>query len=253
MSVAINVKNVTKDFRVYHEKRNSLYEALTGFFNKRKYYENLRVLDNVSFEIKKGEMFGIIGRNGMGKTTLLRLIAGIYKPDSGSIVVNGSVIPFLGLGAGFQGEMTARDNVILYGKLLGFSGKAIKSKVDEIIRFAELERFQDTKLKNFSSGMYARLAFSTAIQVDPEIILMDEILSVGDIGFQRKSHEAFISFKKRGKSIVLVTHDLNILKENCDRAMFLNNGKIVAIGKSEDVVDTYTKYMEQKNSEHGTG
>jgi len=241
--IVINVKNVTKDFRIYHEKRNSVYEVITGYFNKRKYYERLRVLDNISFDVKKGEMFGIVGRNGMGKTTLLRLMAGIYKPDSGSIEVNGSIIPFLGLGAGFQVEMTARSNVILYGKLLGFSKKKIKEKVDEIIKFAELEKFQDTKLKNFSSGMYARLAFSTAVQVDPEIILMDEVLSVGDIGFQKKSHDTFLSFKKRGKSIVLVTHDLNAIRDNCDRAMFLNNGKIHTMGEPQKVIDAYTNYF----------
>ena len=221
--VAIDVKNLTKDFRIYHEKRDSIYEALTGFFSKRKYYEKLPVLDNISFDVKKGEMFGIIGRNGMGKTTLLRLMAGIYRPDSGSITVNGSVIPFLGLGSGFQLDLTARTNVIFYGKLLGISKKEIEAKVDEIIKFAELEKFQDTKLKNFSSGMYARLAFATAVQVNPDIILVDEILSVGDIGFHRKSYETFISFKRADKSIVLVTHDLKAVRDNCDRAMFLNN------------------------------
>lgn len=241
--VAVDVKNLTKDFRIYHEKRDSIYEALTGFFSKRKYYEKLRVLDNISFDVKKGEMFGIIGRNGMGKTTLLRLMAGIYKPDSGSITVNGSVIPFLGLGSGFQLDLTASTNVIFYGKLLGFSKKKIEAKVDEIIKFAELEKFQDTKLKNFSSGMYARLAFATAVQVNPDIILVDEILSVGDIGFQRKSYETFISFKRAGKSIVLVTHDLKVVRDNCDRAMFLNNGKIETIGNPDDVINAYTNHF----------
>lgn len=243
MEIAISVENLVKDFRIYHEKRDSVYEYITGFFSKRKYYERLRVLDNVSFDVKKGEMFGIIGRNGIGKTTLLRLIAGIYKPNSGRVVVNGSIIPFLGLGAGFQGEVTARNNVILYGKLLGFSRKEIEKKVDDIIKFAELEKFQDTKLKNFSAGMYARLAFSTAVQVDPDIILMDEILSVGDIGFQRKSYETFLSFKKRGKSIVLVTHDLGVIRQNCDRAMFLNDGKIVDIGDPSEIINAYTKHF----------
>lgn len=241
--LAISLKNVTKDFRIYHEKRNSLYEIVTGFFSKGRYYEKLRVLDNVSFDVKKGEMIGIMGKNGMGKTTLLRLMAKIYKPDSGSIIVNGSVIPFLGLGAGFQAEMTARDNIVLYGKLLGFSKREIEEKVGEIIKFAELEKFQDTKLKNFSSGMYARLAFATAIQVDPEIILIDEILAVGDIGFQQKSHNAFLSFKKRGKSIVVVTHDLNVIKQNCDRAIFLNDGKIHTVGEPSKVVEAYTNYF----------
>lgn len=240
---AIEVRNLTKSFRIYHEQRNSLYEVLTGYFSKRKYYEDLLVLDNISFDVKKGEMFGVIGRNGTGKTTLLRLLSGIYKPDSGSIKVEGTLIPFLGLGIGFQPDLTAKANVIFYGRLLGFSKKQILAKEKEIIEFAELEKFEDIKLKNFSSGMHARLAFATAVQVNPEIVLMDEVLSVGDIGFQRKSHETFLSFKKRGKSIVLVTHDLKAIKDNCDRAMFLNEGKIQAIGEPEMVIDAYAKYF----------
>jgi len=195
---AISVKNITKTFMLFHEKRDSVFEVLTKFFNRDKYYEKLLVLDNISFDVKKGETFGIIGDNGVGKTTLLRLLSGIYKPDSGSISINGSIIPFLSLGVGFQVEMTAIDNVILYGRLLGHSKKEITKKVPDILKFAELEKFGDTKLKNFSSGMFARLAFATAIQVDPDILLVDEILSVGDIGFAKKSHDAFLSFKKRG-------------------------------------------------------
>ena len=247
--VAISVKNVSKDFKIYHEKRNSVYEAIAGLFSKQKYYEKLRILDNVSFEVKKVEMFGILGRNGMGKTTLLRLISGIYKPDQGTISVSGTIIPFLGLGVGFQMEMTARTNVILYGKLLGFSKKEIEEKVDHIMKFAELEKFQDTKLKKFSGGMYARLAFSTAVQVDPDIILMDEILAVGDIGFRKKSYETFLSFKKRNKSIVLVSHDLEVIRANCDRAMFLNNGKIETIGDPNDVIDAYKNYFSKEKQE----
>lgn len=247
METAIRVENLTKTFRIYHEKRNSVYETLTSFFSKQKYYEDLTVLDNVTFDIKKGEMFGIVGRNGVGKTTLLRLISGIYKPNSGKITVNGTLIPFLGLGAGFQGELTARDNVILYGKLLGLSSKEIRSKVEQIIQFAELEKFADTKLKNFSSGMYARLAFSTAVQVDPDIVLMDEVLSVGDIGFQKKSRDTFMSFREKGKTIVIVTHDLRVIIENCTRAIFLNHGKIAAIGEPQKVVDAYTELFAQDN------
>jgi len=243
---AIIVKNLKKKFRIYHERRNSVYEMVTGLFNKKKYYEELVVLDDISFEIEKGEMFGIIGRNGTGKTTLLRLLSKIYRPDSGTIEINGTLIPFLGLGAGFQQEMTASENVILYGKLLGLSSKMMKYKLDEIIKFAELERFADIKLKNFSSGMYARLAFATAVQVDPNIILMDEVLSVGDIGFQKKSHDTFLSFKKRKKTIVVVTQDLKTVEENCDRAMFLNDGKIENIGNPQEVINSYIKFFSNK-------
>jgi len=239
--MAIQVKNLKKHFRIYHEKRDTVFEALNGFFNNKKYYEELLVLDDISFDVKKGEMVGIIGRNGVGKTTLLRLLAQIYKPDGGSIEINGTLIPFLGLGLGFQPDMTAKANVIQYGRLLGFSRKEIEQKEKEIIRFSELERFEDTKLKNFSSGMAVRLAFSTAIQVNPDIILIDEVLSVGDYEFQKKSYETFLSFKKQGKSIVFVSHDLNTIKDNCDRVIFLENGKIYSIGKPDEIIDSYLK------------
>src|SRR5579864_1720250 len=233
---SIVLDNVCKTFRVYHEKRNSVYETLSGLFNKKKYYEDLPVLKNISFSVKKGEMFGIIGKNGTGKTTLLRIISGIYKPDSGSVIVNGSLIPFLSLGAGFNPEMTATDNVIQYGMVLGFSKKAIMERVDEIMKFSELEKFSDTKLKNFSSGMFARLAFSTAIQVDPDVLIIDEALAVGDLAFHKKSFDTILSFKNRGKSIILVTHDMNTVRNYCDNVIFLNNGNIVSMGPANDVV-----------------
>ncbi|MDE2589835.1 MAG: ABC transporter ATP-binding protein [Patescibacteria group bacterium] len=237
--IAIQVTNVSKKFRLHHERRNSIYEAITGFLKKDRYYENLQVLDNVSFDVKKGEMVGIIGRNGAGKTTILRLLSGIYQPDSGTIKTDGTVIPFLGLGLGFNPELTARDNIIIYGRLLGFSKKKIEEKEEEIVKFAELERFEDTKIKNFSSGMAARLAFATAVQVDPDIILVDEILSVGDIAFQKKSYETFLSFKERKKSIVVVTHNMDIIRKDCDRAMFLDEGKIKMMGEPEKVIEFY--------------
>lgn len=248
--IAIEVKNLKKSFRIYHEQRNSVYEAISGFFSNRKYYEELPVLDNISFNVKKGEMFGIIGKNGTGKTTLLRILAGIYRPDSGSIKVNGTLIPFLGLGLGFQPELTAKANVILYGKLLGFSKKQIEDREHEIINFAELEKFEDTKIKNFSSGMLARLAFSTAVQVDPDIILVDEFLSVGDMEFQKKSREVFHSFRKKQKSIIVVSHNLENIRDNCDRAMFLDNGKIHTIGDPQQVINAYTSYFINHKDSH---
>lgn len=237
----VELKNVWKTFRIYHEKRNTVYETISGLFDKKKYYEDLPVLKDISFSVKKGEMFGIIGKNGTGKTTLLRIISGIYKPDKGTVVVNGSLIPFLSLGVGFNLEMTATENVIQYGILLGFSKKSIKERIKEIMEFAELEKFSDTKLKNFSSGMFARLAFSTAIQVDPDILMIDEALQVGDIAFQKKSFDAILSFKKRGKSIIFVSHEMNAIKNYCDAAMFLNDGKILSIGDPNKVVADYVK------------
>lgn len=239
----VELKNVSKKFRIYHEKRNSVFESVVGYFSKKKYYEELPILRDVSFGVEKGEMFGIVGRNGIGKTTLLRIIAGIYKPDEGRVIINGNLLPFLGLGAGFQIELTARANVIQYGILLGFKKKQIESLVDDIMKFAELEKFADTKLKNFSSGMFARLAFATAVQVDPDVLIIDEVLQVGDMAFQQKSQEAILSFKKKNKTIILVTHDMTYIRNYCDRAMFLNQGKIEAIGAPNEVIDTYSKSM----------
>lgn len=239
--IAVDVNSVSKTFRIYHEKRNSVYESISGWFSKKKYYEDLQILKNVSFSVKKGEMFAILGKNGIGKTTLLRIIAGIYKPDIGMVTINGSVAPFLGLGAGFQGDLTAKANVIQYGILLGFKKKDIIERIDDIMKFAELEKFADTKLKNFSAGMHARLAFSTAVQVDPEVLIIDEVIQVGDLAFQQKSYETILSFKKKGKAIILVTHDMYPVKTHCDRALFLNKGVVETIGSPEVVIDAYTK------------
>lgn len=241
--IAVDVKNVSKRFRIYHEKRNSIYETISGWFSKKKYYENLDVLKNISFTVKKGEMFGIVGRNGAGKTTLLRIISGIYKPDSGTVFINGSFIPFLGLGTGFQIDLTAKANVIQYGILLGFKKREIAERVDEVMKFAELEKFADIKLKNFSSGMYARLAFSTAVQVDPDVLMIDEALYAGDLAFQQKCFDTIVSFKKRGKAIILVTHSMAPIQSQCERSMFLNQGVVELIGKSDDVIKAYTNSL----------
>lgn len=240
-NIAVDVNNVSKTFRIYHEKRNSVYESISGWFSKKKYYEDLQILKNINFAVRKGEMFAILGKNGIGKTTLLRIIAGIYKPDIGTVTVSGTVAPFLGLGAGFQGDLTARSNVIQYGILLGFKKKDIIERIDDIMKFAELEKFADTKLKNFSAGMHARLAFATAVQVDPDVLIIDEVIQVGDLAFQQKSYETILSFKKKGKAIILVTHDMHPVRTHCDRALFLNKGIAEVIGSPEVVIDAYTK------------
>jgi lipopolysaccharide transport system ATP-binding protein len=240
---AIIVDKISKSFKIYHEKNETLFSILTNIFSKRN-YEVLNVLQDITLNLKKGEMLGIIGLNGSGKTTLLKILSGILKADSGQIKINGTIAPLLQLGVGFNGELTARENIILSGMLLGFSKLEMKNKVDEIIKFAELEKFVDTKIKNFSSGMYIRLAFSTAMQIDPDILLVDEVLAVGDINFVKKSYNEFLSFKEKGKSIIFVSHSLDHIRNLCDRAMVLESGKIKVIGNANQVVEQYIKFNE---------
>ena len=240
---SISVKNVSKNFRLYHEKRTTLYESITGSVNRKPHYETLQVLDNVSFNVKKGESFGIVGRNGSGKTTLLRILSHIYQPDDGSVETNGTVVPVLALGLGFHPDLTAITNIYQSSILLGITKNQIAERIDEIIKFADLEKFADTKLKNFSSGMAMRLAFATAVQVDPAVLLLDEVIAVGDLNFQKKCLNVMLDFKKRGKSIVLVSHNPSDVEQLCDRAMFLKDGSIDIIGKPAQVLDSYKNYM----------
>lgn len=243
---SIIVSNVSKRFRVFHERTDTVYGYLTTIFNRKKSYDMLDVLKNISFSVKKGEMLGIIGLNGSGKTSLLKIIGKIYSTDEGTIITRGKVTPFLELGTGFNGELTARDNVIMYGVILGFTKKEIMTKIEKIAKFAEVERFLDTKLKNFSSGMNARLAFATAVEVDPDIMLVDEVLAVGDISFREKSFNAFMDFKKRGKTIVFVSHDVNQVMKQCDKVLWLNEGSIRAYGAPNEVVKQYTEFASKK-------
>lgn len=201
----------------------------------------MQVLDDITFSVKKGETFGIMGNNGSGKTTLLRLISKIYKPDKGTITTEGKIVPLLQLGIGFQPELTAENNILTYGILLGFTKQWMKSKIPEILKYAELEKFADVKIKNFSSGMYSRLAFATAIQVDPDILIVDEVLSVGDVTFQKKSLESFDDFRKKSKTILFVTHDPGQILQMCDRVMILKQGKIDKIGEPQETVNYYLK------------
>lgn len=241
----IRLKDVEKSFRLFKEKKQSIFHLLTSFNETTRGYEKLKVLDNISFEINKGEMVGIIGRNGSGKTTLLKIISGILNPDKGYIERNGEITPFLEIGTGFNGELSARENIIQYGIILGFSKNVIKNKIDEILKYAELERFVDTKLKHFSSGMYARLAFATAVQVDPEIMLVDEVLSVGDASFQKKSSETFKEFIEKKKTILFISHDLNSIKNLCDRVMVIDKGKIVYSGEPSLAIEYYQNLLSQ--------
>ena len=241
----ISVKNVSKTFKIPHEKISTMRGAFVGMFRKRS-YEEFKALDNVSFEIKKGEFFGVIGRNGSGKSTLLKVLAGIYTPDSGKIEINGRISPFLELGIGFNPELSGRDNIYLNATVLGLTKKQIDQKFNDIVNFSELKRFIDQKIKNYSSGMQVRLAFSVAIHANRDILLMDEVLAVGDTNFQQKCLEEFSRYRDLGKTVILVTHDIGTVQRYCDRAMLLRNGKIEAIGNSEQVG---SKYVEQSISD----
>ena len=192
-----------------------------------------------AISIKKGEFFGIVGRNGSGKSTLLKIIGGIYQPTKGSVTVNGTLTPFIELGIGFNPELTGRENIFLNGAILGLTHKEIVSKYDEIVSFAELERFMDQKLKNYSSGMQVRLAFSIAMQAHNDILLIDEVLAVGDAAFQRKCFNEFNKIKKSGKTVIFVTHDMGSVKRFCDRAMMIDRGKISIIGAPSEVAYAY--------------
>jgi ABC-type polysaccharide/polyol phosphate transport system ATPase subunit len=237
--VAIRVANVSKTFKIPHEKHTSLKSAAINIFQKNT-YEEFDALKEISFEVKKGEFFGIIGRNGSGKSTLLKILAGIYVPNKdGRITIAGKLSPFLELGVGFNPELTGRENVFLGGTILGLSRKEVAEKFDKIVKFAELEEFIDMKFSNYSSGMQVRLAFALAINARAEILLMDEVLAVGDSNFQAKCIEEFNRYKEQGKTVVLVTHDIGTVQRYCNRAMLLRNGKIVKIGSADEVGNEY--------------
>jgi len=238
---AMEVRDVCKSFLIHQEKRITVFDYMTSLVSPGRKNEELRVLDGVSFSVRRGEMLGIVGRNGCGKTTLLRIMSGIYSPEAGSVVSRGKIIPFLGLGAGFNPELAARDNRVRDGVILGFTRAESKKKIRRIAEFAEVGDFLDTKLKNFSSGMSARLAFSVAVQVDPDILIVDEVLSVGDITFRKKSFDKFMEFRKRGKTIIYVSHNVHEIKDICDRAIFLHDGRILAEGDPAEVVDAYIR------------
>lgn len=238
--LAIDIKNLTKEFIIPHQKRTSIRENFINLFRKSN-YEVFNAVDNISFELEKGEFFGIIGKNGSGKSTLLKLIANIYKGTKGSVDVDGKLVPFLELGIGFNPELTGRDNVYLNGAILGLKKRQIDERYDKIVEFAELERFMDQKLKNFSSGMQSRLAFSVALQVDADVYLLDEVLAVGDINFQKKCLKVFEELKESGKTVILVSHGLDSIRNFCERVLVMKNGQQVYLGAPEKAIEEYAK------------
>ena len=256
--IAIIVKGVSKTFHLPHEKVDSVKSLFVNPFNKnRKQFELQRALHDISFDVPVGEFFGIVGRNGSGKSTLLKIIAGIYQPNEGSVIVNGRLVPFIELGVGFNPELTGRENVYLNGALMGFSGKEIDGKYQSIVEFAELERFMDKKLKNYSSGMQVRLAFSTAtLLANSDVLLIDEVLAVGDADFQRKCFGYFKDLKRKGKTVVFVSHDMGAIREYCDRAVLIEKNEIIFSGSAEETAREYTRlflpdvYSAQENEEN---
>ncbi|MDQ1255102.1 MAG: lipopolysaccharide transport system ATP-binding protein [Euryarchaeota archaeon] len=243
----IEVKNVSKSFKIPHEKRVTVYDNLIGKITGKSYtYEVFEALKEVSFNIKEGETFGIIGENGSGKSTILKIISKVLVADIGSIKVKGKMAPFLELGVGFQPDLTAVENVYLYGAIMGMNHTEMDAKLDSIFEFAELDRFRDTKIKNFSSGMYARLAFATAISIDPDVLLIDEVLSVGDQAFQAKCHNKISEYKRNGKTIVFVSHSMEQVREICDNCLMISHGKMVSIGPTENVISDYLNAVHKK-------
>jgi ABC-2 type transport system ATP-binding protein len=237
----LEVDHITKAFRIHKERTSSLKHYLVGGGRNR--YEEFTALKDVTFDVREGEVFGVIGHNGSGKSTLLKCMAGILRPDQGNIRVHRRMSALLELGAGFEPELSGRDNVHLNGAILGMTRREIAERFDEIVDFSGLHEFIDTPVKTYSSGMYVRLAFAVAINVDPSLLLIDEILAVGDVTFQQKCMEKFIEFRNQGRTIVLVTHDLTSVTNMCDRAVWLEHGVASEPGAPRDLVEQYTEAM----------
>lgn len=235
----IEVKNVTMKFRMSDEPINSLKEIFTTALKGNLRFNEFLALDDVSFEVLKGETLGLIGNNGAGKSTTLKLISGILKPTSGTIITKGNIVPMLELGAGFDLELTGRENIYLNGAILGYSKEYLESKYEDIVDFAEIREFIDMPIRNYSSGMMAKLAFSIASVVQPEILIVDEILAVGDLAFQKKSFNRMKELMSGGATVLFVSHDIEKIEEMCDKVVWLNHGKVVMNGEAEEVCKAY--------------
>lgn len=237
---AIVVDALSKHFRIPKERKQTTYDHLVSMLPGRgTAYDEFWALKDVSFSVQKGETFGVIGANGSGKSTLLKILAGVLYPDSGTVRVQGKIAPFLELGVGFQPDLTARENIYLYGSIMGLTKKNISDRYDEILDFSDLRRFEHMRLKNFSSGMTVRLAFATAIQTDPDILLVDEVFAVGDEAFQRKCTEKIEEIKQAGKTIIYVSHALESVRELCSQCLALDHGMIRSLGETDMVIADY--------------
>lgn len=239
-NIAVKIDHIEKSFRLPTENTNSLKRTLVNYFKGIKGYRNQEVLRDISFEVEKGDFFGIVGRNGSGKSTLLKIISQIYYPEKGNVEVNGKLVSFIELGVGFNPELTGKENVYLNGAMLGFSTSEIDEMYDDIVEFSELADFMNQKLKNYSSGMQVRLAFAVAIQAKSDILVLDEILAVGDEAFQRKCNDYFLKAKEQEKTIILVTHSMDAVRKYCNKAVLIDKGKIKVIGTPDEVANQYS-------------
>ncbi len=242
-NVAVDVSHVSKKFRLYHERNQSLKSALMR--GKVSHHDEFWALKDVSFQVPEGSTFGLIGGNGSGKSTLLKCLAGIYYPDEGSITSNGRIAAMLEVGSGFHPELSGRENIFLNGSILGMSRKTIEARFDDIVEFSGIGEFLDQPVKNYSSGMYVRLGFAVAIHVDPDILVVDEVLAVGDAEFQAKCNAKFGEFQKAGKTIILVTHDGNAVRNLCDHAAWLKHGELQMVGDAKTTVAAYEASLGQ--------
>ena len=245
----IILKNVSMKFNLGVEKDNSLKMIFINLFTprKKKKKDYFWALKDINFRINKGDVVGIIGANGAGKSTLLKVVSGVYKPTTGTVEVNGKISPMIELGAGFDPELTARENIYLNGAILGYSKEFLEEKFEEIVEFSELREFLDVPIKNFSSGMVAKLAFSISTIVDPEVLIVDEILAVGDIKFQEKSKNKMMSMIEGGTTVLYVSHSTESIKQLCNKVIWLDHGKIVKIGEANEVCDEYYKKLMEKD------
>lgn len=243
---ALSVESVSKKFAIPHERVSTLRGAFVNMLRPRT-YEVFKALDDVSFTVRKGECFGIIGKNGSGKSTLLKMIAGVYVPDTGKIITQGAISPFLELGIGFNPELSGRDNIYINASVLGLLKEEIDKSFDAIVAFSELERFIDQKLKNYSSGMKVRLAFAVAIHANREILLLDEVLAVGDAAFQEKCLQELRRLKQTGKTIILVSHSEQSIREFADRVLVLHKGRVVGCGATDEMIATYNDLVSKES------
>ncbi|NOW06515.1 ABC transporter ATP-binding protein [Clostridium beijerinckii] len=239
----IKVENVCMTYKMSYDNIKSIKEYLMTFMKGKLKYEKFHALNNVSFEIKKGEVVGIIGHNGAGKSTVLKVISGILKPTKGNVRINGNIVPMLELGSGFDHDLTGRENIFLNGAILGYSKEFLLEKYDEIVEFSELGKFIDVPIRNYSSGMLMRLAFSVATVVNPEVLIVDEILSVGDANFQEKSKKRMLELMSGGTTVLFVSHSLQQIREMCSKVVWLDHGEVKMIGNTKEICDQYEDYI----------